>query len=170
MYSSELILICDLFFLQVMGGVDSDMYNYFKILMLQGFLAARKNMDKCLQLVEIMQTGSNTICCTSSTLQFDRQRTLGTLLASLALLVFFQRILVALFQGMLLVFLSNILRGFRKLLFDRTASSCPNDIVWVSLHTHAIFVVWSCAPNVQIFLKFLHSSGFNSLGINDEVV
>ena len=40
-----------------MGGVDSDMYNYFKILMLQGFLAARKNMDKCLQLVEIMQTG-----------------------------------------------------------------------------------------------------------------
>lgn len=43
--------------MQVMGGVDSDMYNYFKILMLQGFLAARKNMDKCLQLVEIMQTG-----------------------------------------------------------------------------------------------------------------
>lgn len=42
-----------------MGGVDSDMYNYFKILMLQGFLAARKNMDKCLQLVEIMQTGNN---------------------------------------------------------------------------------------------------------------
>ena len=47
-----------LFELQVMGGVDSDMYNYFKILMLQGFLAARKNMDKCLQLVEIMQTGT----------------------------------------------------------------------------------------------------------------
>lgn len=43
---------------QVMGGIDSDMYNYFKILMLQGFLAARKNMDKCLQLVEIMQTGT----------------------------------------------------------------------------------------------------------------
>ena len=40
-----------------MGGPESDMYNYFKILMLQGFLAARKNMDKCLQLVEIMQTG-----------------------------------------------------------------------------------------------------------------
>lgn len=45
------------FELKVMGGIDSDMYNYFKILMLQGFLAARKNMDKCLQLVEIMQTG-----------------------------------------------------------------------------------------------------------------
>lgn len=45
-----------------MGGIDSDLYNYFKILMLQGFLAARKNMDKCLQIVEIMQTGSNLPC------------------------------------------------------------------------------------------------------------
>jgi phosphatidylinositol 4-kinase len=42
---------------QVMGGVDSDMYNFFKILMLRGFLVARKNMDKCLELAEIMQTG-----------------------------------------------------------------------------------------------------------------
>ncbi len=40
-----------------MGGPDSDMYNYFKILMLQGFLASRKNMDKILQIVEIMRTG-----------------------------------------------------------------------------------------------------------------
>lgn len=47
--------ICMLF--QVMGGVGSDMYNFFKILMLRGFLAARKNMDKCVELVEIMQTG-----------------------------------------------------------------------------------------------------------------
>ena len=40
-----------------MGGVDSDMYNYFKILMLRGFLASRKNMEKVLQIVEIMRTG-----------------------------------------------------------------------------------------------------------------
>ena len=40
-----------------MGGVDSDMYNYFKILMLRGFLASRKNMEKLLQIVEIMRTG-----------------------------------------------------------------------------------------------------------------
>ena len=52
-----------------MGGVDSDMYNYFKILMLQGFLAARKNMDKCLQLVEIMQTGTWMVGFISPTLQ-----------------------------------------------------------------------------------------------------
>lgn len=47
---------------QVMGGVDSDMYNFFKILMLRGFLAARKNMDKCVELVEVMQTGECIVC------------------------------------------------------------------------------------------------------------
>ena len=46
-----------LYFMQVMGGVDSDMYQYFKILMLKGFMAARKHMDKFIQIVEIMQTG-----------------------------------------------------------------------------------------------------------------
>ena len=40
-----------------MGGLDADMYQYFKCLMLKGFLAARKHMDKFIQLVEIMQTG-----------------------------------------------------------------------------------------------------------------
>ena len=43
--------------LQVMGGVGSDMFEYFKILMLQGFCASRKHMDKILPLIEIMQTG-----------------------------------------------------------------------------------------------------------------
>ncbi|XP_044183343.1 phosphatidylinositol 4-kinase beta-like isoform X2 [Acropora millepora] len=63
-------------FAEVMGGVDSDMYNYFKILMLQGFLAARKNMDKCLQLVEIMQTGSQLPCFNrgASTVRAMRER------------------------------------------------------------------------------------------------
>ena len=45
-----------------MGGVDSDMYNYFKILMLRGFLASRKNMEKVLQIVEIMRTGEICDC------------------------------------------------------------------------------------------------------------
>ncbi|XP_066021299.1 phosphatidylinositol 4-kinase beta-like [Pocillopora verrucosa] len=63
-------------FVEVMGGIDSDMYNYFKILMLQGFLAARKNMDKCLQIVEIMQTGSQLPCFNrgSSTVPAMRER------------------------------------------------------------------------------------------------
>ena len=43
--------------LQVMGGLGSDMFEYFKILMLQGLVAARKHMDKIVPLVDIMQTG-----------------------------------------------------------------------------------------------------------------
>ena len=42
---------------QVMGGLGSDMFEYFKILMLRGLIAARKHMDKIVSLVEIMQTG-----------------------------------------------------------------------------------------------------------------
>ena len=45
-----------------MGGLNSDMFEYFKILMLQGLIAARKHMDKLLPLVEIMQTGKYLIC------------------------------------------------------------------------------------------------------------
>jgi len=46
-----------------MGGIGSDMFEYFKILMLRGLIAARKHMDKIVSLVEIMQTGwSNAHC------------------------------------------------------------------------------------------------------------
>ncbi|XP_033112529.1 phosphatidylinositol 4-kinase beta-like [Anneissia japonica] len=44
-------------FVEVMGGLGSDMFEYFKILMLQGLIAARKHQDKIIQLVEIMQMG-----------------------------------------------------------------------------------------------------------------
>ena len=40
-----------------MGGLGSDMFEYYKILMLQGLVAARKHMDMIVPLVEIMQTG-----------------------------------------------------------------------------------------------------------------
>jgi len=42
---------------QVMGGNGSDMFEYYKILMLQGLIAARKHMDRIVPLVEIMQMG-----------------------------------------------------------------------------------------------------------------
>jgi len=63
-------------FIEVMGGVDSDMYNYFKILMLRGFLASRKNMEKVLQIVEIMRTGSHLPCFSQgmSTVHAMRER------------------------------------------------------------------------------------------------
>ncbi|KFO73192.1 Phosphatidylinositol 4-kinase beta, partial [Cuculus canorus] len=44
-------------FVDVMGGLDGDMFNYYKMLMLQGLIAARKHMDKVVQIVEIMQQG-----------------------------------------------------------------------------------------------------------------
>lgn len=40
-----------------MGGEGSDMFEYFKILILQGLIASRKHMDKIIPLIEIMQTG-----------------------------------------------------------------------------------------------------------------
>lgn len=43
---------------QVMGGLDGDMFNYYKMLMLQGLIAARKHMDRVVQIVEIMQQGA----------------------------------------------------------------------------------------------------------------
>lgn len=43
-----------------MGGQGSDMFEYYKILMLQGLMTARKHSEKVLYVVEIMQTGE---CC-----------------------------------------------------------------------------------------------------------
>ena len=42
-----------------MGGEGSDMFEYFKILILQGLVASRKHMDKIIPLAEIMQTGTS---------------------------------------------------------------------------------------------------------------
>ncbi|XP_061615802.1 phosphatidylinositol 4-kinase beta-like isoform X2 [Phyllopteryx taeniolatus] len=49
-------------FVDVMGGLDGDMFVYYKMLMLQGMIAARKHMDKVLHIVEIMQQGSQLAC------------------------------------------------------------------------------------------------------------
>ncbi|XP_035291326.1 phosphatidylinositol 4-kinase beta isoform X1 [Anguilla anguilla] len=49
-------------FVDVMGGQDGDMFNYYKMLMLQGLIAARKHHEKVVQIVEIMQQGSQLPC------------------------------------------------------------------------------------------------------------
>ncbi|XP_075884970.1 phosphatidylinositol 4-kinase beta isoform X2 [Nelusetta ayraudi] len=49
-------------FVDVMGGSDGDMFNYYRMLMLQGLIAARKHMDRVLQIVEIMQQGTQLPC------------------------------------------------------------------------------------------------------------
>jgi len=63
-------------FVEVMDGPDSDMYNYFKVLILQGFVATRKNMETVLQIVEIMSTGSQLPCFSQgvSTIESMRSR------------------------------------------------------------------------------------------------
>lgn len=47
---------------EVMGGETSDMFTYFKILLLQGLMAARKHNEKILSLVEVMSSGSKLAC------------------------------------------------------------------------------------------------------------
>ncbi|XP_067951653.1 phosphatidylinositol 4-kinase beta-like isoform X2 [Watersipora subatra] len=49
-------------FVEVMGGIGSDMYKYYKILILQGLITARKHMDRIIPMVEIMQAGSDLPC------------------------------------------------------------------------------------------------------------
>ncbi|KAM6935995.1 phosphatidylinositol 4-kinase beta isoform 3-T3 [Lycodopsis pacificus] len=49
-------------FVDVMGGPDGDMFNYYRMLMLQGLIGARKHMEKVLQIVEIMQQGTQLPC------------------------------------------------------------------------------------------------------------
>ena len=48
---------CKFYILQVMGGQGSDMFEYFKILILQGLVAARKHSDKITTLVDVMRAG-----------------------------------------------------------------------------------------------------------------
>lgn len=61
---------------QVMGGLGSDMFEYFKILILQGFIAARKHQEKILNLVEILQANSQLPCFKNgaSTIRALRER------------------------------------------------------------------------------------------------
>ena len=44
-------------FVDIMGGLHSDMFQYYKILILQSLIAARKHMDTLMSIVEIMQHG-----------------------------------------------------------------------------------------------------------------
>ncbi|XP_035463926.1 phosphatidylinositol 4-kinase beta isoform X2 [Scophthalmus maximus] len=62
-------------FVDVMGGSDGDMFNYYRMLMLQGLIAARKHMERVLQIVEIMQQGTQLPCFHgSSTLRGLKER------------------------------------------------------------------------------------------------
>lgn len=59
-----------------MGGLGSDMFEYFKILILQGLVAARKHHERILTLVEILQANSQLPCFKNgaSTIKALRER------------------------------------------------------------------------------------------------
>lgn len=63
-------------FVEVMGGEGGDMFEYFKILILQGLVAARKHEEKFINLVDVMRAGSQLPCfnSNSSTVQAMRSR------------------------------------------------------------------------------------------------
>lgn len=63
-------------FVEVMGGEGGDMFEYFKILILQGLVAARKHEEKFINVVDVMRAGSQLPCfnSNSSTVQAMRSR------------------------------------------------------------------------------------------------
>ena len=54
-----------------MGGQGSDMFEYFKILILQGLVAARKHSDKIITLVDVMRAGNYILLDIMLSLQLD---------------------------------------------------------------------------------------------------
>ncbi|XP_063619556.1 phosphatidylinositol 4-kinase beta isoform X1 [Cydia splendana] len=54
-------------FVEVMDGENSDMFGYFKILMLRGLIAARKHCDQIIHIVELMRMCGQLACLRSST-------------------------------------------------------------------------------------------------------
>ncbi|XP_041971230.1 phosphatidylinositol 4-kinase beta isoform X2 [Aricia agestis] len=53
-------------FVEVMDGEGSDMFAYFKILILRGLIAARKHCDQIVHLVDSMRMGGQLACLRSS--------------------------------------------------------------------------------------------------------
>ncbi|KAG7307923.1 hypothetical protein JYU34_006539, partial [Plutella xylostella] len=53
-------------FVEVMDGENSDMFQYFKILILRGLIAARKHCDQIIHIVEMMRMCGQLACLRSS--------------------------------------------------------------------------------------------------------
>lgn len=41
-------------YLEIIGGQDSDMFEYFKSLLIRGFIEVRKHLDELIDLIKIM--------------------------------------------------------------------------------------------------------------------
>jgi len=49
-------------YVELMDGVDSEIFQYFKSLMIRGFFEIRKNLDDILVLIEILMKDSRMPC------------------------------------------------------------------------------------------------------------
>ena len=45
-------------YVEIIGGIESDMFNYYKLLMLKGLIASRKHMDRLVQIFDVMTLGN----------------------------------------------------------------------------------------------------------------
>lgn len=61
-------------YLALMGGVNSSLFEYFKILLIQGFMALRKYVDDFCDIVEIMSKESNLPCFEKFNMKEFRER------------------------------------------------------------------------------------------------
>lgn len=61
-------------YVDLMGGVNSSMFEYFKILLFQGFLALRKYVSDIVDIVEIMSRESSLPCFEKFNLKEFRER------------------------------------------------------------------------------------------------
>ena len=72
--SSHFKLAAD--WVDLLGGVDSASFQYFKVLMIKGYMEIRKHCDKITNLVDMMSMGSQLPCfrAGAGTAEMLRQR------------------------------------------------------------------------------------------------
>jgi len=45
-------------YVEIIGGIESDMFNYYKLLILKGMIASRKHIDRLVQIFDVMTLGN----------------------------------------------------------------------------------------------------------------
>lgn len=69
-------------YVELIGGIDSPLYDYFKILLIQGFIALRKYVDDICDIVEIMSRESTLPCYEKFNMKEFKERFKPTLVES----------------------------------------------------------------------------------------
>ncbi|CAG5094281.1 Oidioi.mRNA.OKI2018_I69.XSR.g13417.t1.cds [Oikopleura dioica] len=59
---------------ELMGGMESDKFRYYKVLLMKGLRAAAKHRDSIVTLAEVAQCGPRLSCFTSNTVKQFQER------------------------------------------------------------------------------------------------